>query len=139
MGLYHEFGTVELDSYNIYDSDDTDFVKIPDFLIQYMGDSLQWILSSWNDEEIKKGISYYGFSIVQGSEIVKLRDIIDSWMNLFQRAPSEFYLTGNYLIDEREYDKILVDKEMIIEILNQWKVKCELAIQNEWGLVHKGI
>ena len=139
MGLYHEFGTVELDSYNIYDSDDTDFVKIPDFLIQYMGDSLQWILSSWNDEEIKKGISYYGFSIVQGSEIVKLRDIIDSWMNLFQCAPSEFYLTGNYLIDEREYDKILVDKEMIIEILNQWKAKCELAIQNEWELVHKGI
>lgn len=139
MGLYHEFGAVELDSYNIYDSDDMEFVKIPDFLIQYMGDSLQWIMSSWNDEEIKKGISYYGFSIVQGSEIVKLRDIIDSWMNLFQRAPSEFYLTGNYLIDEREYDKILVDKEMIIEILNQWKAKCELAIQNEWGLVHKGI
>lgn len=139
MGLYHEFGAVDLGSYNIYDFDDTDFVKIPDFLVRYMSDSFQWILSSWNGEEMKKGISYYGFSIVQGAEIVKLRDIIDSWMNLFQNAPSEFYLTGGYLIDAYEYEKILVNKKTILAILNQWKAKCELAIQNKWELLHKGI
>ena len=139
MGLNHRFAVIKLDACETSISEDMDFIEIPDFLMQYMGDSFQWIMSSWNGEDVNKGFSYYGFSIVQGAEIVKLKKIVELWMNLFESAPSKFYLTGNYLLDEHRHEKMLVDRNSIVGTLNQWCAKCELAIQNRYGLLHNGI
>lgn len=114
-------------------------VCVPDYFMQYIWDSLQWICSVWNGETQKEGLSYYGFSIIEGQEIKKLMCIIGQWKELLQLATDQFYLTGNFLIDEDKYEKIQLDKHDVIEVLSLWEYLCKSAIEKKAKILHNGI
>ena len=48
MGLVHQFAIIPKDSDESIVSSDMDSVSISDMIIQYIGDSLKWISTTWN-------------------------------------------------------------------------------------------
>lgn len=139
MGLVHQFAIIPKDSDVSIVSPDMDSVSIPDMIIQYIGDSLKWISTTWNGKRLQNGISYYGFSFIEDGEITKLKNILKQWVELFRLSPDEFYLTGEFLLDEERYENILVKKGEIIENLNSCIYICEKAINKGKRILHNGI
>ena len=139
MALVHQFAIIPKDSNEKFISADMDIIEISDNLIQYLEDSLQWIYSKWNGKEMKSGISYYGFSIIESGEIEKLIKIIEQWKRLFELAPTEFFITGEFLPEENKYKKIYIKKEDMLRTLSSWIVLCKTAIKKDYKILHNGI
>ena len=139
MGLVHQFAIIPIDSDVSMVSSDMDSVSISDMIIQYIGDSLKWISTTWNGKRLQNGISYYGFSFIEDGEITKLKNILKQWVELFRLSPDEFYLTGEFLLDEERYENILVKKGEIIKNLNSCIYICEKAINEGKRVLHNGI
>lgn len=139
MALVHEFIIVSKDNAQKVISHGTRPVIISDIIIRYINDSLQWICSIWNGGKSKKGISYYGYSIIEGEEIKKLKKIIMQWEKLFSLSPSEICLTGDFLLDQNRYEKNKIKKDCIIDELHSLVEMCEEAIKNNANILHSGI
>ena len=139
MGLVHQFAIIPKDSDESIVSSDMDSVSISDMIIQYIGDSLKWISTTWNGKRLQNGISYYGFSFIEDGEIVKLKNILKQWVELFRLSPDEFYLTGEFLLDEERYENILVKRGEIIKNLNSCIYICEKEINEGKRVLHNGI
>ena len=116
-----------------------DSITIPNIIIKYIGDSLKWIHTVWNGEKVQEGISYYGYSFIEGDEIDRFKNIIKQWKNLFFLAPNEFILTGNYLLDEEQYEKSLVSKNELMEVFDSCVNMCEKALAGGYKILHNGI
>lgn len=69
MALVHKFAIIPEYSNTSIITSSMESISISDVVIQYIGDSLNRIWTIWNDKERKMGISYYGFSIIEGDEI----------------------------------------------------------------------
>lgn len=93
----------------------------------------------WNGKKFQEGISYYGYSVIENDEIIKLKNIITRWVELFCLSPDEFYLTGDFLPDEEKYENALVKREEIIKTLNSLIFICEKAINEGAKILHNGI
>lgn len=139
MGLIHQFAIISQYSNESIISSDMDCVSVSDMLIQYIGDSLKWVHTMWNGKKFQKGISYYGYSVIENDEIIKFKNIIKRWAELFCLSPDEFYMTGDFLPDEEKYENTLVKREEIIKTLNSLVFICEKAINEGAKILHNGI
>jgi len=139
VGLIHQFAIISQYSNESIISSDMDCVSVSDMLIQYIGDSLKWVHTMWNGKKFQKGISYYGYSIIENDEIIKFKNIIKRWAELFCLSPDEFYMTGDFLPDEEKYENTLVKREEIIKTLNSLVFICEKAINEGAKILHNGI
>lgn len=139
MGLAHQFAIISQYSNESIISSDMDCVSVSDMVIQYIGDSLKWVHTMWNGKKFQEGISYYGYSVIENDEIIKLKNIITRWVELFCLSPDEFYLTGDFLPDEEKYENALVKREEIIKTLNSLIFICEKAINEGAKILHTGI
>lgn len=137
MSLIHEFILTNQNE-NIFDSY-MEKTFISDALILYMGDSFNWINSLWNGKEEKKGLNYYGETIIREKDIDKLRNVIQAWINLFELSTDEFILTGNYLLEENKYEKSLFNKKDVLLQLKSLHFLCEKAIEQNKDILHSGI
>lgn len=131
MGFAHQFAIISQYSTESTISSDMDCVSVSDMVIQYIGDSLKWVHTMWNGKKFQEGISYYGYSVIENDEIIKLKNIIKRWVELFCLSPDEFYLTGDFFPDEEKYENVLVKREEIIKTLNSLIFICEKAINEE--------
>jgi len=139
VGLAHQFAIISQYSNESIISSDMDCVSVSDMVIQYIGDSLKWVHTMWNGKKFQEGISYYGYSVIENDEIIKLKNIITRWVELFCLSPDEFYLTGDFLPDEEKYENALVKREEIIKTLNSLIFICEKAINEGAKILHNGI
>lgn len=139
MAVMHEFAIISKDDTHRIISDEMKSVKISEVLIGYINDSLQWIFSTWNDDKNKSGISYYGYSIIEGEEIEKFKIIIMQWEALFRLATEDVCLKGDFLLDEGKYEKNILKKPVIINELHSLVELCMEAIENECIILHNGI
>lgn len=139
MALTHQFAIIPKDSNEKLVSADMNVIEVPDYLICYFKDSLQWIYSSWNGKVKKQGISYYGYSVVENGQIEKFMGIISQWKKLFELAPAEFCITGEYLPDKKQYKKIDINKEETLQLLDDLVCICKYAIEKEAKILHNGI
>lgn len=139
LALIHQFAVIPNDSNLSIISSDMDFVDVSDILVQYFGDSLKWVYTAWNGKNRKSGISYYGFSIIEGDEIEKLKNIVKAWKELFFLSPEELNLTGNFLPDEGRYEKISMVKKEILKELDGCIDICQKAINENAKVLHNGI
>lgn len=137
MSLIHEFILTNQNE-NTFDSY-MEKTFISDALILYMGDSFNWINSLWNGKEEKKGLNYYGETIIREKDIDKLRNVIQAWINLFELSTDEFILTGNYLLEENKYEKSLFNKKDVLLQLKSLYFLCEKAIEQNKDILHSGI
>ena len=139
MGLEHQFAIISKNSSENIITPDMNSVSVSDMIIRYIGDSLKWIRTTWNGKRLQNGISYYGFSFIENGEIIKLESIIKQWIELFCISPDEFYLTGDFLPEEKRYENILVKKEEILKSLNSFVYICEKAIKENAKILHNGM
>lgn len=139
MALVHKFVVIPKENIQRVISDDMNSVVISDVIIRYINDSLQWIFSVWNDGKKKRGISYYGYSIIEGEEINKLKSIIIQWESLFRLSPSKIYLTGSFLLEKNQYEKNKIGKECVTGELHSLVEICEEAIKKDANILHNGI
>lgn len=137
MSLIHEFILTNQNK-NIFDSY-MEKTSISDALMLYMGDSFNWINSLWNGKEEKKGLNYYGETTIKEKDVGKLRNVIQAWINLFELSTDEFILTGNYLLEENKYEKILFNKKDVLLQLKSLHFLCEKAIGQNKDILHSGI
>lgn len=137
MSLIHEFILTNQNE-NTFDSY-MEKTFVSDALILYMGDSFNWIKSLWNGKEEKKGLNYYGETIIKEKDVGQLRNVIQAWINLFELSTDEFILTGNYLLEENKYEKVLFNKKDVLLQLKLLHFLCEKAIEQNKDILHSGI
>lgn len=139
MSLVHYFSVISKDSTQTIVGSNMEKATISDSIIQYINDSLCWVHTRWNGKKLEKGISYYGYSIIEGDEINKFQDIIKQWKGLFQIAPDEFCLTCEFIPDENQYEKKHMKRERILGELEELLDICEKAIERKEVILHNGI
>lgn len=119
--------------------------SIDDDLISYFNDSLEWIKSKGPSNSFSGyGLDRYGYTTIRDIEsLVTFKNIISSWMNLFNSAPIEIIITGNYgwKVDAElgYYEKITFNKFELLESLNKLKEVIENAIERNQCVIHFGI
>lgn len=132
MSLEHSFSVFE-------NTEKMDTVSVPDGLITYMNDSLYWIVSLWNRKKTNNGLPYYGEATIEGEDIVKFKKILIQWRELFSLGTEEIILTGNYLVDEMKYEKIVYSKGELLEIINMLIQLCSKAEMMHTYILFEGI
>ena len=132
MSLTHEFAVIEKGS-NINCIDKSmDMVFVSDKVILYIKDSLDWIDTYWNGKTKRnKGLNYYGYT--------KIKNILDAWILLFDTAPEQFILKGDYLIEENEYERDLYSKSELLQQLQSLRDMCIDAMNHDMDILHEGI
>lgn len=138
MSLKHEFRISE-NEYCDRENSTADTISISDDLVRYMSDSLCWIKTFWNGKKEKEGLNYYGFTIIKGENVKKLRKIIAAWIGLFENSTSRIILTGAYMIDENKYERIEFDKEVCLVQLMALEKLCVEAEKGKKDVLHEGI
>jgi len=110
-------------------------------------DTLRWFIDIFNwgemynpaKKELTNGFCYYGKTIIKKHNMDKLDKIINALIDLFQNAPLEIILTGNYCINDECYEKVKIDKNKIMDKLIKFKKLIEKVINNGGYLLHCGI
>ena len=140
MSLTHEFAVIEKGS-NINCIDKSmDMVFVSDKVILYIKDSLDWIDTYWNGKTKRnKGLNYYGYTKIRGQDIEQLKNILDAWILLFDTAPEQFILKGDYLIEENEYERDLYSKSELLQQLQSLRDMCIDAMNHDMDILHEGI
>ncbi len=94
-------------------------VVISDEIILYIQDSIKWVQRidpSKNQEGY--GLNYHGITIFDEKGLTKLCKIIEAWIFLFENAPDEFELKGNFILHEDGhgyYEKSKFEKNALIK------------------------
>ena len=140
MALSHHFAVIAKNNKSCIISSKMEYASLSDNIFIYIKDSLDWIHSNWCGSQISKGLSYSGFSYIEDiSDIKHFEKIIIYWKELFELAPDEFYITGDYLLDDNKYEKILIKKfDVIMELSNLISI-CQKAIKTQGKILHNGI
>ena len=112
MSLEHEFFLVpntvfyqELMGNNEKTPDIIDSIDIPDDLIQYIADSLNWIpcknpAISMTKEDT--GINYYGVTLFDQTSAATMKSIFTAWHSLFTNSPEKLELTGEFVVSSKK-------------------------------------
>lgn len=139
MSLSHEFAVIRKNTNENFIDASMNPVSIPDAIVLYMNDSFQWVDTWWNGNKEGKGLSYYGYTIIKSENVGKLNQIISTWIALFEIAPDDFFLTGNYLPEEDKYEKSLFNKQNVLLQLKDLSAICVEAIKQKKCILHNGI
>lgn len=119
--------------------------SIDDELINYFNDSLVWIKSKGPSNSFSGyGIDRYGYTIIWDIEsLVTFKNIISSWKDLFNNAPTKLVITGNYGwkagSDVGHYEKISFNRYELIESLNKLIEVIDKALETNQCVIHFGI
>ena len=138
--LMHKFFIVNSLDYN-YEvvSKNNKAVEIPDDLIIYFSDSMKWIKTKWNGKEEHISLNYYGMSIIDDCNLIKFVSIIEKYRDIFREAPQILELTGMYMVDCDCYEKIVLEKALLLDTLDDLIRLGKKAIENNCALLHMGV
>lgn len=140
--MNHKFKVADLiENMTFKDVESADGIKINDYIIQYIGDSLEWLNTSWNQLDYKNtGLNYYGVTfIIDKENILKMKEILTSWNSLFNNAPLEFTISADYNTDELMFEKIEMKKSEVISEIKDVITLCDQALKEDKILIHFGI
>ena len=120
-------------------------IEIHDDLFRRFHDYFIWI-ETYNPvgpQEFNRGFNYYGWTEIRDENLVKFGKLIDSLLNLFENAPENIILTGDYCFDppshRGQYDRIKIKKDELLKIFGDLKNMTVKAIKNNGYLSHSGI
>jgi hypothetical protein len=155
MSLTHEFYLISSDfdlndRYEWYRTNRftwTEKSEVSDYIIQYMTDFLNW-LPSYNPEtkESRKGLNYYGVTVINKPGAEKLIKILDKWLKLIEEAPDTFSLRGDTVWKEAENEegyweqtKNSMQRETMQSELENLINLAVKASNNNQSIIHFGI
>ena len=156
MSIEHEFFLVSntvayqdliLMRNNEKNLDIIDSLDLPDDLIQYIADSLNWIpcknpAKSMIKEE--EGINYYGVTLFDQTSAATMKSIFTAWHSLFTNSPETLELTGEFihssnkkLLGERE--RLVFRRNDVLELLERLLSMIVRLEEENLYLYHLGI
>ena len=112
---------------------------IPDDFMNYIKDSTFWIISLWNGKTLKNGLPYYGQAVISNSELIRFKIILEKWRDLFALATEKIILTGNFLVEEMKYEKIVYEKSELLDMLDKLLQLCDKAEKLKAEILYEGI
>ncbi|KGP85507.1 hypothetical protein QP794_03470 [Paenibacillus sp. UMB7766-LJ446] len=120
-------------------------VGLEDEFLSYIQDSLNW-LNTWNPSTCKKcsGLNNYGITVIEEKDtLLKFHQLIRAWIDVFNLAPDQIKLTGDYCFDGNEqrgyYEKLMYNRVELINELNKLANMAKDAEVNGKCIVHFGI
>lgn len=137
MALAHQF-IIRGPEEEIMFSTEQEYVFVPDYLMQYLSDSMQWIHTSWNDQIELEGFPEEGFAIITELEVEHILMIIQPFRALFKASPETFSLTVRES-SRACYREVNVTRKEIVEEVEGWIRICNLALQKHCRLLYKGL
>ena len=149
-GLYHEFFIVNRllnnENYYILTKDRGETVSLEDDFILYIYDSLKWVKSyNPSKQEFCMGLCLYGVTQIYGESLSKFKNIIRTYRNLFEYAPSSIILKGSYSVQQSNnadlggYEVLVFDKDKLLKKLDMLIDMCQKALVGNNYLLHYGI
>lgn len=137
MALAHQFIIRGMEQEFLF-SEETEYVFVSDYLMQYMGDSMRWVRTNWNDQIEVDGFPEEGFAIITEVEVEHILKIVQHWKALFLISPEQFCLTIQEKpgLGEREVE---VTRQEIMEEMEGWIGLCTLAVKQKSQLIYKGL
>lgn len=154
MSLKHEFllvpKTVEyqdLLSWRKKKLNVIDSVDVPDDLIQYISDSLEWIPSENPARSITReeyGINYYGVTLFNQSSSEIMKSIFASWRTLFINSPQTLVLTGNFIFpsneqEQGENERLVFKRDEVLKLLEKVILMAGTLEEGDHYIYHLGI
>ncbi|WP_051290007.1 hypothetical protein [Paenibacillus massiliensis] len=121
------------------------YASLDDELFDYVSDTLTWIRATHPDGNIRSGLNYYGYSIItEQQDLLLLRNVIRSWMNLFEQGPEEIELTGRFSWKDDKasngnYEKNTFQRHDIIHQFSLIIQVVDSALESEQSVIHYGI
>ncbi|AQU79551.1 hypothetical protein AJGP001_09900 [Planococcus faecalis] len=154
MSLEHEFSLVtktvaykDLMRRNEKNLDIIDSIDIPDDLIQYIADSLNWIpcknpAISMTREET--GINYYGVTLFDQTSAATMKSIFSAWHSLFTNSPEKLELTGEFVLSSKKnilgtHERLIFSRDDVLELLERLLSMIERLDEGNLYLYHLGI
>lgn len=152
MGPYHDFFLVsrsehDWTAYSRFIRDPS-AIRISDYLLGYMVDSLRWIPTlNPATGEAHKGLCWYGPTVIwrEGAHVAE--QVFSAWANLLDTGPPTLELTGPYTWIEGEsskdggYERLIFPKDATVSSLREL-ARCASSVAVSDGalyLLHLGI
>jgi len=147
---YEGYGSIELNpppfTVNGHEIPEDHYVVIHDKFFTYFHDYFIWI-ETYNPtgaKEFNRGFNYCGMTAIRGENLAKFGKLIDSLLSLFENAPENIILTGDFCFGGKHkhngnYEKIRVKKDELFKIFGSLKIMTDRAIKNNGYLLHFGI
>ncbi|TAA71990.1 hypothetical protein [Planococcus salinarum] len=154
MSLEHEFFLVsntvtyhELMSSSEKNPDIIDSIDIPDDLIQYIADSLNWIPCKYPALSMTrevKGIDCYGVTLFDHTSAATMKSIFTAWHSLFTNSPEKLELAGEFVVSSKknilgEYEHLFYSRDNVLELLKRLLSMIERLEEENLFLYHFGI
>lgn len=154
MSLEHEFFLVpntvaysDLTKRNEQNIDIIDSIMMPDDLIQYVADSLNWIPCknpAISMTEENTGINYYGVTLFDQTSAATMKSIFTSCLSLFTNAPEKLELTGEFVHSSNkkvlgERERLVFSRNDVLELLKRLLSMIERLGEEKLYLYHWGI
>jgi hypothetical protein len=122
-------------------------IRVPDDLVGYIFDTLQWVPTEHPYEELGTwampwrgyGLDYHGMTAISKRGAPVFRRICEAWAALFSQAPRSFELRGRWLPDEGHYERLEFHPEEIVPLLQKLVRHAERASTGEFFVLHVGI
>ena len=132
-----------------------DYVEISDDLLMYFNDYFIWI-ETYNPvgpKEFNRGFNFYGLTAIRDENLAIFGKLIGSLMNLFEHAPENITLKGNFCLgfppgvepssdynpQRGYYRQIKIEKDELLKLFGDLKNITDRAIKNNGYLLHFGI
>ena len=129
-------------------------VNVHDDYISYFGDFIQFFdfVNPCRKNEIHNGLCYYGVTLIQNERLDSAIKLLEHFLGIFQLAPENISLTGNYVIEESEtpdpvsgfyekghFEMLKTTKEKIVKKLEELIALFSKAKQENKCIFHFGI
>ncbi|HVF87091.1 MAG TPA: hypothetical protein VM866_05845 [Pyrinomonadaceae bacterium] len=151
-GLYHDFFLVSRKEHDFSDYmffiNSPNSLKIPDDLIRYMLDTMNW-LSTYNPakSEDHKGLCLYGPTVIRTEGAGTAAKVFRSYADLFSNDPKKLRLTGPWSAEEGKpraeggYQQIEFERDMVVGELRQLAADLDRVAESddEMYVLHLGI
>ncbi|GHU21709.1 hypothetical protein FACS1894164_02620 [Spirochaetia bacterium] len=119
------------------------YLEIHDDIIHWYYDFFMWInMYNPSRKENTKGFCYWGVTIIKDKNLIKLEEILELLVKLFDNAPEKIILTGSFnpsVDGNGYYNKIKCKKEKLIKQLEKFKLLTHRAIEKNGYILHLGI
>ncbi|KAB8144822.1 hypothetical protein F8S13_03010 [Chloroflexia bacterium SDU3-3] len=155
-GNDHLFTIIDFDEFSsFFDFNDilskksNNVIFVPNEIISYINDTLKW-LNTINPVSSSKsflGLNLFGPTIIEPSEISKFVSICEVWVNLFEFAPEDVHLTGDWVSDiddmgnegEGYYEDIFINRSHLIQYIQNIINLSRLAGERDGYILHYGL
>jgi hypothetical protein len=123
-------------------------IELPDDLVVYLWDSLDWIQTSNPSKPAEWrgfGLNMHGPTVIRHGQAAKLAFVLRSWASLFASGPEKLKLKGAFTwihgesIERGNHEYFYLSRAAVVEQLQQLASLADQAADGTMYLLHRGV